>query len=47
MIHTEKPALWRNYVLIMAHSQQYMETQTIYEVKVPPNINPIHHRENI
>lgn len=47
IIHTKKPALWRNYALIMAHSQQYMETQTICELKVSPNINPIHRRENI
>lgn len=45
IIHTKMPALQRNFVLIIAHSQQYMETQTIYELKVSPNINPIHRRK--
>lgn len=45
IILTKKPELWRNYVLIIADSQRDMEMQTIYGLKVSPNINPVHHRK--
>lgn len=43
VIRAKKLALWRK--LSMAHSQQDIETQTISEFEVSPNINPIHHRK--